>query len=114
MDKVYDEIFNLNDKEDAYYHSIIPSVDIEIFRNALEEDLRIINSTYMDVPVWARYKYNLMKEEDNWRLNIFKWGVGSNARCPYVYINIDWDKLESKPSRYFLVYMALEGNWMED
>lgn len=109
MDKGYDELFDTRDKDDAMYHRVIPTLDISIFKKALENDVKIINSAEFDLAKWAKFKYGLLKYETEWNMNVFKWSINEdNETCPFAFIDIDYDVLEDKQTRYFQVHMAFE------
>jgi hypothetical protein len=114
MDDQYDCMFDLRDLDcdEEHYHHIIPTVDISVFRRVLDKDLKIINNSKLTMQQWVRFKYNLLKAEEEW--GVFVWIWGSAANPSFVNICIDWDKLENKPTRYFQVHMALENVWMGD
>ena len=118
MDTQYDLMFDLRDfsedeeRDDKYYHKLIPTVDVSIFRRALTKDLQIINNSKLTIQQWVKFKYNLLKAEEEWGISIWKWGGQKNPS--FVDIDIDWDKLENKSTRYFQVHMALENVWMGD
>lgn len=122
MDYHYDLLFNLQEDcdicaedDDIYYHKIIPTIDVEIYKQVLEEDVNIINQSKLSMAQWVKFKYGLLKCEKDWQTEIFKWKFNSqNADRPYIGIDIDWSKLENKPKKYFLVHMAFEGLWMGD
>lgn len=117
MDAFYNELFNMNDEDDAHYHQIIPNVEVKVFEEILKKDLKIINESIMKVNEWVKFKYELLKTEKEWDTRIFDWKIDShqlNQKCPYVGINIFWDNLKNKSSRYFQVLMALENVWMGD
>jgi len=114
MDEQYSKSFNLIDNDDVYYHKIISTIGVEVFRKVLDEDIKIINKSSLSMPAWAKFKYNLLNCEKEWQIELFKWTALVNPKYPYIGINIDWDKLENKSSRYFQVHMAFENIWMDD
>jgi len=116
MDNLYDKLFNLTDEDDAYYHKLIPTIDVKIFRKALKKDIKIINKSTMTLSEWAKFKYELLKCDTEWNLQVFDWKMETpvNPKHPYICININYDVLKKKPSRYFQVHMAIENVWMND
>ena len=118
MDAKYDALFdlrdNLEDDNDKYYHQIIPTISINVYRKVLDKDLKIINKSTLSMQQWAKFKYNLLIDEKEWQVEIFKWTPFINPAYPYIGMDINWDQLEDKPSRYFQVHMALENVWMGD
>lgn len=115
MDNQYDLLFNIpqtSDSDDIYYHRMIPMVNVEIYRQVIQENLNIINQSKLSPAYWAKFKYALLKFEKEWQIEIFKWVLNlNNVNYPYIGIDIDWCKLENNPKRYFQVNMALEGSW---
>ena len=107
------DLKDFSESDEKYYHKLIPTVDVSIFRKVLNKDLDVINKSKLTMQQWVKFKYNLLKAEDEWGISIWKWdGVQKNPS--FVSIDIDWDKLENKPTRYFQAHMALENVWMGD
>lgn len=106
MDSHYDKLFNLHDDYDVHDNRVIKLIGIAVFRKILDEDLDIINNSNITEQQWANFKKNLINEENLWNMNIFTWNDDT--------IDIIWDNLINKPSRYFQVHMAFEGHWMGD
>jgi hypothetical protein len=117
MDNFYKELFDINDEEDARYYKLIPTIDVKIFDEILKKDIKIINGSMMKQHEWIKFKYELLKCEEKWKTQVFDWKIDKkklNSKCPYLSININYDVLENKPSRYFQVRMAIENIWMCD
>jgi hypothetical protein len=114
MDNCYNELFEpLCDSENIYYHSTIPTIDINVLRNIIEKDIDIINSSTLTPQQWARFKWSLLDDEKIWGVTVFKWTL-SNTAYPYIGIELDWSVLENKSSRYFQIHMSFENVWMGD
>lgn len=113
MDEHYDSLFDNGDEEDERYHRLIPSLDAKILRKVVEADLEIINNSKMTVAKWARFKLELLKCEEKWQTHVFSWipNNRSSEHPPYIGIQIDWDSLENKATRYFQVHMCFENVW---
>lgn len=115
MDEYYDALFEpLQDEEDIYYHKIIPTIDVNVLQKIVEQDIQIINDSNLSVQEWARYKWSLMQDAERWGLDVYNWGFKENKQYPYISIDINYDLLENKASRYFQVLMSLENAWFGD
>ena len=72
MDEHYDALFDLRDRDEHFYHQIIPSVDVSVFRHVLDLDINVINNSKLNPQKWAKFKYELLLYEKKWGVNIFK------------------------------------------
>lgn len=112
MDEHYDSLFDDEDEEDAEFHFLIPTIDPKILRKVLENDLGIINNSNLSVVEWAKFKLELLKCEKEWKAQIFSWiPYKIDGKHPYIGIQINWDILEDKSTRYFQVHMCFENVW---
>lgn len=103
MDADYINIFNMNDALEVYYYELIMKINVNILYNVLIKDLEIMNFTLISPDKWKILKYELLKYENYWKIDVFKWDFDG--------IHIDWDVLENKPTRYFQIHDALEACW---
>ncbi len=57
MDTQYDSMFDLKDfseSDEKYYHKLIPTVDVSIFRKVLNKDLDVINKSKLTMQQWVK------------------------------------------------------------
>ena len=111
MDNHYDFLFDNRDAEDERYHDLIPALDVKIFQRVLEKDLEIINNSTLTLGEWAKFKFELLKCEQDWQTQVFTWIPSQTNSKPYISIQVIWDSLEGKSSRYFQVHMCFENVW---
>lgn len=114
MDKQFNDLFDLRCEDDASYYKKIPNIDVSILREVLERDFKSVNSAENTLDVWARFKNHLLNYEKEWKICVFKWGANPEGKYPYAHIEINWEALENKPTRYFQVHMAVEDVFMAD
>lgn len=118
MDEYYESLFDLRDipnNDDLYYYKIIPTFPFKIYKRVLDKNMKIINNSNLSISEWAKFKYNLLEYEKQWKINIFKWIPNlNNTKNSYVGIKVDELKLENKSSRYFQIILALEDIWFGD
>ena len=115
MDTHYSELFDFDDEDEVHYYTIIPTMDTTILQHILKKDIKMINESTIKANEWAKFKYELLKCNEEWKVNVFDWTIDTknlNPKCPYVRINIMWPTLENKSSRYFQTLMAIENVWM--
>src|SRR5437763_8863082 len=111
MDTHYDDLFNIRN---VYYQRIIPSVGIAILRKVLDKDLDIINNLNLNMKECKQFKSQMLNYEVQWGIEIFRFSTD------VMNIDIIWDNLQNKPTRYYQVYMALQiympfqGDWIGD
>ncbi len=91
MDTNYINIFNMDNP------------DVNVLHNILIKDLEIMNYALISPGKWRNLKYDLLKYETLWEIDIFIWSFDG--------INIHWDALKNQPSRYFQIHAALEACW---
>lgn len=112
MDEHYDSLFDDQDEEDADFRVMIPTIDSKVLHKVLENDLEIINNSNLSVVEWSKFKLELLKCEKEWKTQVFFWiPYKLDGKYPYIGVQINWDVLENKSTRYFQVHMCFENVW---
>ena len=109
-----------DEEEQAWYGTLIPTLDVTLFRSCIEKDLATIRYSTTPLSDFLRFKVEMLQQENEWKLTtldttIFDWTVKVSEFCsnkPVTYhIDIRWHNLENRSSRYFQVWMALQNVW---
>lgn len=111
MDVWFRELFTA--EEYAWYGKIIPTLDTRMMRELLEEDVKkVCESKKTRIKDFMRFKLSLLQDEEKWQQigQIYDWSV-RKPQTQMFHFNIFWDALESKPTRYYQVWMSLENVW---